>query len=92
MQVFNPDGEKAVALRARHMHELAVLNGTVKEFDMKCLNCGRMGHKTWQCDERPNFTSAVICNACGGVGHLSKLKNRTKPRNIQSVKLTSFLF
>ena len=72
MQVYNPDCEQAVALRAQHMHELAVLNGTLKEVDVKCLNCGRFGHKTWQCDERPNFTSAVICTACGGVGHLSK--------------------
>ena len=74
MQVYNPDSEQAVALRAQHMHELAVLNGTLKEVDMKCLNCGRLGHKTWQCDERPNFTSAVICSSCGGVGHLSKTK------------------
>ena len=72
MQIYNPDCEQAVALRAKHMHELAVLNGTVKEVDMKCLNCGRFGHKSWQCDERPNFTSAVICTSCGGVGHLSK--------------------
>lgn len=72
MQIYNPDCEQAVALRSKHMHELALLNGTLKEVDMKCLNCGRYGHKTWQCDERPNFTSAVICSACGGVGHLSK--------------------
>jgi splicing factor 1 len=72
MQVHNPDSEQAVALRAKHMHELAVLNGTLKDVVEKCLNCGRLGHKSWQCDESPNLTSAVICNACGGVGHLSK--------------------
>ena len=63
-----------VALRAKHMHELAVLNGTLKEFEIKCLNCGRLGHQTWQCGDGKNITSAVICNACGGVGHLSKFK------------------
>lgn len=62
---------QAVALRARHMYELAMLNGTLKEIDLKCLNCGKFGHKSWECDERPNFTSSVICSACGGVGHLS---------------------
>ena len=72
-QIYNPDSEEAVALRSKHMYELAMLNGTLRDLDMKCLNCGRMGHKTWQCDERPNFTSAVLCSACGGVGHLSKL-------------------
>merc|ERR1719228_3282795 len=39
-QIENPDGERMVAIRAAHMHELAVLNGTVRDIDMKCLNCG----------------------------------------------------
>lgn len=82
MQIYNPDCEQAVALRARHMHELAILNGTVKEIDMKCLNCGKPGHKSWQCDERPNFTSAVICNACGGVGHLTTDCQQRRPGTI----------
>ena len=63
---------QAVALRSKHMHDLAVLNGTLKDVDLKCLNCGRPGHKTWQCDESSVFTASVICNACGGVGHLSE--------------------
>jgi hypothetical protein len=46
-----------VALRAAHMHELAVLNGTLRDIDMKCLNCGREGHKTWQCPESENVTA-----------------------------------
>ena len=88
-QIYNPDSEEAVALRAKHMHELAVLNGTVKEVDMKCLNCGRFGHKSWQCDERPNFTSAVICSACGGVGHLSKILHNSK--TLQKLPCTFFV-
>ena len=43
MEIYNPDCEQMVALRAKHMHELAVLNGTLKEFEIKCLNCGRLG-------------------------------------------------
>jgi len=79
MQIYNPDSEQAVALRSKHMHELAMLNGTVKEVDNKCLNCGRLGHKSWQCDEAPNFTSAVLCSACGGVGHLTKDCQQRRP-------------
>jgi splicing factor 1 len=54
------------------MHELAVLNGTLREIDVKCLNCGKDGHRTWECTENAIFTSSVICQACGGVGHVSK--------------------
>ncbi len=64
---------QAVALRAKHMHDLAILNGTLKDMDFKCLNCGRTGHKSWECDEKSVFTASVICSACGGVGHLSKI-------------------
>jgi len=71
-QIEDPDGEQMVALRASHMHELAVLNGTLKDIDMKCLNCGREGHKTWQCPESDNVTASIICSACGGVGHITK--------------------
>jgi hypothetical protein len=86
MQVYNPDCEQAVALRAKHMYELAMLNGTIKEVDEKCLNCGRLGHKSWQCDEKPNFTSAVLCNACGGVGHLTKDCQQKRPGEVFQVK------
>jgi len=86
MQIYNPDCEQAVALRAKHMHDLAVLNGTVKEVEEKCLNCGRLGHKSWQCDEKPNFTSAVLCNACGGVGHLTKDCQQKRPGEVFQIK------
>jgi hypothetical protein len=49
-----------VALRAAHMHELAVLNGTLRDIDMKCLNCGREGHKSWQCPESENVTARSV--------------------------------
>ena len=72
MEIFNPDCEKALAIKAKHMHDLAVINGTLRDIDLKCLNCGKMGHQTWQCMDGTSYTSAVICNACGGIGHLSK--------------------
>jgi len=71
-QVEDPDGPRMVALRAAHMHDLAVLNGTVREIDLKCLNCGREGHKTWQCPDNVNVTSSTICGSCGGVGHVTR--------------------
>jgi len=71
-QVEDPDGPRMVALRAQHMHDLAVLNGTLKEIDLKCLNCGRDGHKTWQCPDNANVTSSTICGSCGGVGHVTR--------------------
>ena len=54
------------------MHDLAVINGTLRDVDNKCLNCGRMGHKAWDCPDASVYTASVICNACGGVGHVSK--------------------
>ena len=84
MEIYNPDCEQMVALRAKHMHDLAVLNGTLKEYEVKCLNCGRMGHQTWQCGDGKSFTSAVICSACGGVGHLTKDCRQRRPGEIWS--------
>jgi len=81
-QIENPDGEKMVALRAAHMHELAVLNGTVRDIDMKCLNCGREGHKSWQCGDSDNVTAATVCSSCGGVGHLTKDCKQRRPGEI----------
>jgi len=79
MQVFRPDCEKAVAIRAKHMHELAILNGTLRDIDNKCLNCGAQGHKTWECKENSIFTASVICNACGGIGHVTADCKQRRP-------------
>jgi len=81
-QIEDPDGETMVALRASHMHELAVLNGTLRDIDMKCLNCGREGHKTWQCPESDNVTASIICSACGGVGHVTKDCKARRPGEV----------
>ncbi len=61
------------------MHELAILNGTLREFDVKCLNCGAEGHKSWECSEKAVFTSSVICQACGGVGHVTADCKQQRP-------------
>jgi len=82
LQIDDPDCEKMVAMRAAHMHELAVLNGTLKDIDMKCLNCGRSGHKTWQCPESDNVTASIICTACGGVGHIVKDCKARRPGEV----------
>ena len=63
MQVEDPNCEKMVAFRAQSLHELAVLNGTLKDFQLKCLNCGGEGHKTWECPDAPNFTSQFANHA-----------------------------
>jgi len=81
-QIEDPDGERMVALRASHMHELAVLNGTLRDVDLKCLNCGREGHKSWQCPESENVTASIICTSCGGVGHLTKDCRARRPGEV----------
>lgn len=89
MEIYNPECEQMVALRAKHMHELAVLNGTVKGYESKCLNCGLLGHQTWQCGNGQNVTSATICSACGGVGHLTKDCRQRRPGEIWSKSVNS---
>ena len=54
----------------------------MKDIDMKCLNCGRSGHKTWQCPESDNVTASIICTACGGVGHIVKDCKARRPGEV----------
>ena len=82
MQVEDPNCEKMVAFRAQSLHELAVLNGTLKEFQLKCLNCGGEGHKTWECPDSDNITSSTICTACGGVGHVTSDCKARRPGEV----------
>jgi len=82
MQVEEPNSEKMVAFRAASLHELAVLNGTLKENLQKCLNCGLEGHKTWECPDAPSYTFSTICTACGGVGHLTSDCRARRPGEV----------
>lgn len=65
-------------LRKTQLRELAIINGTLRENDSRCNNCGSNLHKSWQCPERPNITNAINCTNCGGVGHL--LRDCKEPR------------
>jgi len=85
-QVEDPDGPRMVALRASHMHDLQVLNGTLREMDLKCLNCGGSGHKTWECPDHVNVTSSTICGACGGVGHVTRDCKNARPGQVWNEK------
>ena len=82
MQVEEPNSERMVAFRAANLHELAVLNGTLKDFQLKCLNCGGEGHKTWECPDQLNITSSIICSACGGVGHVTSDCRARRPGEV----------
>lgn len=65
-------------LRRTQLRQLAMLNGTLRENDSRCNNCGSNAHKSWQCPERPNITNRINCTNCGGVGHL--LRDCKEPR------------
>lgn len=65
-------------LRRTQLRKLAELNGTLRENDSRCNNCGSSAHKSWQCPERPNITNRINCTNCGGVGHL--LRDCKEPR------------
>ena len=82
MQVEEPNSERMVAFRAANLHELAVLNGTLKDFQLKCLNCGGEGHKTWECPDQLNITSSIICSAYGGVGHVTSDCRARRPGEV----------
>lgn len=63
-------------LRRSQLRELALLNGTLRENDSFaskiCSNCGSDEHRNWQCPEKTNLVNTIICNRCGGKGHLQR--------------------
>ncbi|XP_064382101.1 splicing factor 1-like [Halichondria panicea] len=59
-------------LKKLQLQQLAELNGTFKPLDIiKCRNCGMSGHRDWECSTGTNVTSSVICERCGGGGHIA---------------------
>ena len=48
------------------LRELAALNGTSRDDEyQKCLNCGGVGDRKYDCPEQQNFTADIICPVCG---------------------------
>ena len=61
-------------LRKMQLRELVLLNGPFREGEIgpNCSNSGATTHKAWQCPDKPNVTNAVVCNKCGGTGHIAR--------------------
>ncbi|KAL7009461.1 hypothetical protein EMMF5_001092 [Cystobasidiomycetes sp. EMM_F5] len=55
------------------LRELAMLNGTLRDDENQpCQNCGKVGHRKYDCPEQRNFTANVVCRNCGGMGHMAR--------------------
>ncbi|KAJ1841112.1 hypothetical protein LPJ73_006227, partial [Coemansia sp. RSA 2703] len=60
-------------LKRNQLRELAALNGTLRDDEgQACLNCGALGHRRWECPEKPNVTVNMVCRTCGGKGHVAR--------------------
>lgn len=74
----SPEAENE--MKQNQLRELAILNGTLRDSAevITCSNCGTAGHRKYECPERKNVTSELICRICNGSGHTStdcKYKN-----------------
>lgn len=64
-----PEGQNE--LKRLQLRELAALNGTLREEDIPCTNCGELGHQRYDCHYDQNVTINMVCKLCGGIGHLT---------------------
>jgi len=59
--------------KRNQLRELAQLNGTLRDDEgQPCQNCGKIGHRRWDCPEQKNYTANIICHQCGGAGHMAR--------------------
>ena len=66
-----PEGQNE--LKRNQLRELAALNGTLRDDENQaCQNCGKIGHRKYDCPDRPNYTASIICRVCGNAGHMAR--------------------
>ena len=66
-----PEGENDH--KRNQLRELAALNGTLRDDENQvCQNCGKKGHRKYECPEERNWTAHIICHKCGQQGHLAR--------------------
>jgi len=55
------------------LRELAVLNGTLRDFENElCGFCRQPGHRKYDCPERKEIQRTSQCRRCGEMGHFEK--------------------
>ena len=84
--------EQSNALKQQQMRELAILNGTLRDDNLMCKNCGEMGHVHFECPHRANVTSTLRCKICNAQGHVaSDCKDRSNPEALKAAQERSRL-
>ncbi|KAI8060792.1 hypothetical protein BC940DRAFT_311349 [Gongronella butleri] len=82
-----PEGQND--LKRNQLRELAALNGTLRDDEAQtCLQCGEVGHRRFECPQRPSFSSSLTCHKCGGLGHIARdCHEQQQPYNNRTTQL-----